>query len=63
MASSTDTTFPFTVGEIVLIRDIVLIVLIRDIVLIDAKESYMTSICGEVHDSFLELNILLGKIV
>ena len=53
MASSAATTCPFTVGDIVLIRDIVLI---------DAKESYMTSILGKMYDSFLELITLLGKI-
>ena len=48
MASSTATTLPFTVG---------------DIILINAKESYMVSIHGEIHDLFLELNALLGKII
>ena len=49
MGSSTATTLPFTVC---------------DIVLVDAKDkSYATSIHGEMHNSFLELNILLDEMM
>ena len=49
MGSSTATALPFTVC---------------DIVLVDTKDkSYMTSIHGESHNSFLELNTLLDEMM